>query len=80
MTIRLPRLDEENLGALLYFFERACAVSGYLLRVNPFNQPGVEAYKKHMFALLGRPGHEEQTQAIREKVEDGPSGCEITFA
>jgi glucose-6-phosphate isomerase len=57
MLISIDRLDEVNLGALIYFFEKACAVSGYLLGVNPFNQPGVEAYKNNMFKLLGKPGH-----------------------
>lgn len=55
IKISLPRLDEEYLGQLIYFFENACAISGYLLGVNPFDQPGVEAYKKNMFALLGKP-------------------------
>ncbi|MCE5322463.1 glucose-6-phosphate isomerase [bacterium] len=58
MTIHLERLDAESLGALIYFFEIACAVSGLMLGVNPFNQPGVEAYKKEMFKLLGKPGFE----------------------
>jgi len=56
LAIHLPRLDAYHLGALIYFFERACAVSGYLLGINPFDQPGVEAYKKEMFRLLGKPG------------------------
>jgi len=56
LIIRLPKLDEFNLGYLIYFFQKACAMSGYLLGVNPFNQPGVEVYKKKMFALLGKPG------------------------
>jgi glucose-6-phosphate isomerase len=67
-SIVLPKLDTETLGAILYFFEKACAISGYLLRVNPFNQPGVEAYKNHMFALLGKPGYEEQTKELRERI------------
>jgi glucose-6-phosphate isomerase len=54
---------------MLYFFEKACALSGYLLRVNPFDQPGVEAYKQHMFALLGKPGFEEETRRLRELLE-----------
>lgn len=58
LRLTLPRVDEETLGQLLYFFEFACGVSGYMLGVNPFNQPGVEAYKKNMFALLGKPGYE----------------------
>jgi glucose-6-phosphate isomerase len=55
-VISIPALDEKSFGALVYFFEKACAISGYLLGVNPFNQPGVEAYKKNMFKLLGKPG------------------------
>ena len=54
ILIQLDRLDEENIGELLYFFEKACGISGYILGVNPFNQPGVEAYKKEMFRLLGK--------------------------
>jgi glucose-6-phosphate isomerase len=57
MLISIDKLDEENLGELIYFFEKACAVSGYMLGVNPFNQPGVEAYKNNMFKLLGKPGY-----------------------
>ncbi len=57
LTVGIPAQDEESLGALFYFFEFACGVSGYLLGVNPFNQPGVEAYKKNMFRLLGKPGY-----------------------
>lgn len=79
MTISIPRLDAENLGALLYFFEIACAVSGYLLRVNPFNQPGVEAYKKHMFALLGKPGFEEQTKELRSRIGQQGSQSVVSF-
>jgi len=56
LIIRLPKLDTFNIGYLLYFFEKACGMSGYLLEVNPFNQPGVEVYKKNMFKLLGKPG------------------------
>lgn len=58
IVIDVQKMDEENLGELIYFFEKACAVSGYILGVNPFNQPGVESYKKNMFALLGKPGYE----------------------
>jgi glucose-6-phosphate isomerase len=58
IKITLPELNEYYLGQLLYFFERACGVSGYLLGVNPFDQPGVEAYKKNMFALLNKPGYQ----------------------
>ncbi|MBP5704412.1 MAG: glucose-6-phosphate isomerase, partial [Paludibacteraceae bacterium] len=53
---------------LFYFFEKACGISGYLLGVNPFNQPGVEAYKKNMFALLGKPGYEEATKAMNARL------------
>ena len=59
VAIQLEKLDEENLGQLIYFFELACAMSGKILGVNPFNQPGVEAYKKNMFRLLGKPGYEK---------------------
>lgn len=60
ICIELDRMDEYNFGYLVYFFEKACAISGYILGVNPFNQPGVESYKKNMFALLGKPGYEAQ--------------------
>jgi glucose-6-phosphate isomerase len=65
----VSKLDEENLGGLIYFFEKACAVSGYLLGVNPFDQPGVEAYKKNMFALLNKPGFENQSAEIKKKLK-----------
>lgn len=68
MRIVIPVLNEESIGALLYFFEKACGISGYLLGVNPFNQPGVEAYKKNMFALLDKPGYEEESKAIRARL------------
>ncbi len=58
LVISLDKADEANLGRLIYFFEKACAISGYMLGVNPFDQPGVESYKKNMFALLGKPGYE----------------------
>lgn len=69
MKISLPRLNAYYLGQLIYFFERACGISGYMLDVNPFNQPGVEAYKKNMFALLGKPGYEEQTAALQARLK-----------
>ncbi len=69
MTIELPELTPYYLGQLLYFFEVAVAVSGYLLQVNPFNQPGVEAYKKNMFALLGKPGVEKATHEINARLQ-----------
>ncbi len=68
MKIELPQLNEYYLGQLLYFFEIACGISGYLLGVNPFNQPGVEAYKKNMFALLEKPGYEEESKLIKNKL------------
>ena len=68
IRITIPKINEENLGQLIYFFEMACAVSGYILGVNPFNQPGVEAYKKNMFALLGKPGFEKETNEFLKKV------------
>ena len=61
-------VDEYNLGALFYFFEKACGISGYVLGVNPFDQPGVEAYKKNMFALLGKPGYEEMAAALQARL------------
>ena len=69
LHITMPQLNEYYLGQLIYFFERACGISGYLLGVNPFNQPGVEDYKKNMFALLGKPGYEEATKAIQERIK-----------
>lgn len=68
MRIELSKLDEYVLGQLIYFFEKACGISGYILGVNPFNQPGVEAYKKNMFALLEKPGYEAETAAIKTKI------------
>ena len=68
MKITLPKLNEYYIGQLLYFFERACGISGYLLGVNPFNQPGVEAYKKNMFALLDKPGYEAESAAIKARL------------
>lgn len=68
IRITLPTLSEYNIGQLFYFFEKACGISGYLLGVNPFNQPGVEAYKKNMFALLNKPGYEEESKEIRERL------------
>ena len=68
MRVVVDRLNEYNLGQLIYFFEKACGISGLLLQVNPFNQPGVEAYKKNMFALLGKPGYEKETEAIKNRL------------
>ncbi len=67
--ITLPELSEYCLGEIIYFFEKACGISGYILDVNPFNQPGVEAYKKNMFALLNKPGYEEESKAIQAKLK-----------
>ena len=68
ISLSIERVNEYNLGALFYFFEKACGISGYMLGVNPFDQPGVEAYKKNMFALLGKPGYEEQAEALRARL------------
>ncbi len=68
IRISLPELNEYYIGQLLYFFEKACGISGNLLGVNPFNQPGVEAYKKNMFALLNKPGYEAESKAIQERL------------
>lgn len=68
IVLEVDAMDEENLGYIIYFFEKACAISGYLLCVNPFNQPGVEDYKVNMFALLGKPGYEEQREKLLEKL------------
>ncbi len=68
IRIEIPRINEYHLGELIYFFEKACGISGYLLDINPFNQPGVEAYKKNMFALLEKPGFEEETRKIIERI------------
>ena len=68
LRIEMERLDEYNLGQLIYFFEKGCGISGLILGVNPFNQPGVEAYKKNMFALLGKPGYEKETEAIKQRL------------
>lgn len=68
LLISIPKLNEYYLGQLIYFFEKACGISGYTLGVNPFDQPGVEAYKKNMFALLEKPGFEAETKAIKAKL------------
>ena len=68
MRLVVPQLNEYYLGQVIYFFEKACGISGYLLEVNPFNQPGVEAYKKNMFALLNKPGYEEESKAIQARL------------
>ena len=68
LKVTIPAMDAYSLGQLFYFFEFACGVSGYLLGVNPFNQPGVESYKKNMFALLGKPGYEEAREALLKRL------------
>ena len=68
LIINVDKPDEENLGELIYFFEKACAISGYMLGVNPFDQPGVESYKKNMFALLGKPGFEAQKEELEKRL------------
>lgn len=68
LKIELPELNEYYLGQLLYFFEKACGLSGYALGINPFDQPGVEAYKTNMFALLEKPGYEEKTKELKSKI------------
>ena len=70
LIIHVPELNEYWLGQLIYFFEKACGISGYLNSVNPFNQPGVEAYKKNMFALLGKPGYEAEKKALEKRLKN----------
>ncbi len=68
IQLKIEKIDELNLGAAIYFFEKACGISGYILGVNPFDQPGVEAYKANMFALLDKPGFEEEGKKIRARL------------
>lgn len=68
LVLEVPEINEHEFGWLVYFFEKACAISGYLLAVNPFNQPGVESYKKNMFALLGKPGYEDRKAELEAKL------------
>ncbi|MCR2030339.1 glucose-6-phosphate isomerase [Alistipes timonensis] len=68
IRIEIPEISARTIGGLLYFFEKACGISGYILGVNPFDQPGVEAYKKNMFALLDKPGYEEASKAIKARL------------
>ena len=68
IKITLPKVNAFYIGQLLYFFEKACGISGYMLGVNPFDQPGVEAYKKNMFALLNKPGYEKESEAIKKRL------------
>jgi glucose-6-phosphate isomerase len=79
MTITLPELTAATFGALLFFFEKACGISGYLLGVNPFNQPGVESYKKNMFALLNKPGYEEQCTKVTAAVQQNVGKHVVEF-
>jgi glucose-6-phosphate isomerase len=69
LVVSIPAMDEYTFGYLVYFFEKACAMSGYLLGVNPFDQPGVEAYKVNMFALLGKPGFEEKKAELEKRLD-----------
>ena len=69
VVLNVEAMDETNLGFLIYFLEKACAISGYVLGVNPFNQPGVESYKKNMFALLGKPGYEDQKAELEARLK-----------
>ena len=78
-TLHVSKLDAYSLGALLYFFERACGISGYLMGINPFDQPGVEAYKKNMFALLGKPTFEQQSQAVKQTIASLPKNTVVSF-
>ena len=68
LVVKVPEQNEFYLGQLFYFYEFACGVSGYILGVNPFNQPGVESYKKNMFALLGKPGFEAQREELMKRL------------
>ena len=70
IRIEIPEISESVIGGLLYFFEKACGISGYMLGVNPFDQPGVEAYKKNMFALLGKPGYEDRKAELEAKLTE----------
>ena len=70
LMVNIPEQNEFYLGELFYFFEFACGISGYLSGVNPFNQPGVESYKKNMFALLGKPGYEDRKAELEAKLQD----------
>jgi len=70
LRITIPEISENTIGQLIYFYEMGCAVSGYILGVNPFDQPGVEAYKRNMFALLGKPGFEKETEAINSRLSN----------
>lgn len=68
LILESDAIAAEDLGYMIYFFEKACAISGYILGVNPFNQPGVESYKKNMFALLGKPGYESEKEKLEKEL------------
>ena len=68
IVLDVEKMDEKEFGYMVYFFEKACAISCYMMGVNPFNQPGVESYKKNMFALLGKPGYESEKAALEAKL------------
>ena len=68
LVVKVPALNAYHFGEMVYFFEKACGISGYILGVNPFDQPGVEAYKKNMFALLGKPGYEDMKKELDERI------------
>ncbi len=70
IVLEIDKQDEYNLGAMIYFFEKACGISGYILGVNPFDQPGVESYKKNMFALLGKPGYESEKASLEARINN----------
>ena len=67
-VLEMPEINEFEIGYMIYFFEKACAVEGYMMGINPFDQPGVESYKKNMFALLGKPGYEEAGAALKARM------------
>ncbi len=69
LVLKLKGMSEQDFGYMVYFFEKACAISGYLLGVNPFDQPGVESYKQNMFALLGKPGFEERRAQLESRLK-----------
>ena len=69
LIVSIPEANEFEFGYMVYFFEKACGISGYLLGVNPFNQPGVEEYKKNMFALLGKPGYEDMKKDLENRLK-----------
>ncbi len=78
-TVHMATRDAYTMGAMLYFFERACGVSGYLMGINPFDQPGVEAYKVNMFALLGKPGYEKETEDVKARLAALPKETTVQF-